>query len=129
MYCQIGSFPSPGQLEPIENADERSVQVELKDDTSKNMDFVNISALDNEISNSNSENQIPNPIEEERNTNSMSNTTSFNEPQPQNNTQLANNNNISKVKYGLERKGAIPHHEKHERCSSGNHPLPLPGDK
>lgn len=63
------------------------------------MDFVNISALDNEISNSNSENQIPNPIEEERNTNSMSNTTSFNEPQPQNNTQLANNNNISKVKY------------------------------
>lgn len=33
--CQIGSFPSPGQLEPIENADERSVQVELKDDTSK----------------------------------------------------------------------------------------------
>ena len=30
---------------------------------------------------------------------SSSNTTSFNEPQPQNNTQLANNNNISKVKY------------------------------
>ena len=88
--------PLPPLVEKVEEKKEENPNVYTQ---TKNMDFVNISALDNEISNSNSENQIPNPIEEERNTNSMSNTTSFNEPQPQNNTQLANNNNISKVKY------------------------------